>query len=366
MYDGFHQLPHLDQQGFAQLFLFTISLFYTLLPRIHTGTLVAVTSGTRASRARSTPMRTHRNDNEYIEVNDNVFLHIRDWGEGHTIVFIPGLPFGQEMFEYQFTWLPQYGCRCIGISMRGFGKSSQPWGEYTYDIFADDLHTALHTLNLSNITLAGFGMGGAIALRYMSRHNGERIANLALCGAAVPSFTIRPGFPFGTEPGAMEKAIDLCNADRARFVADFSAHLFKDSATVTPKLLDWFHVLGMEASPHATAACLATLRDTDLREDLKSVHVPTIILHGVYDQICPFGLTETITAPTDAMPAVAKAMAAEAEAIAGGIQGAKLIRFESSGHALFYEEREKFNSELKNFIEKKGSGEGKYFGPATR
>lgn len=311
-------------------------------------------------------MNTHRNGSDYIEVHDNVFLHIRDWGEGKPIVFIPGLPFGHEMFEYQFTWLPQYGFRCIGISMRGFGRSSQPWGEYTYDLFADDLHSALQTLDLRNITLAGFSMGGAIALRYMARHGGDRVANLVLCGAAASSFTIRPDFPFGTEPGAVESLIDLCRSDRAKFNAEFSAQLFKDSTTVTPQLLDWFQSMGMAASPHATAACLTALRDEDLRNDLKAVQVPTIIFHGVYDKICPFGLTETMTAPTDAMPAVAKAMATEAKAIAGGIRGAKLIRFESSGHALFYEEREKFNSELKNFIEKKIAGEGKYFGPATR
>jgi non-heme chloroperoxidase len=51
-----------------------------------------------------------------------------------------------------------------------------------------------------------------------------------------------------------------------------------------------------------------------------------------------------------------------AEPAAGGIRGAKVIRFENSGHALFYEEKDKFNIELMNFIEKKPSRE-KYFFP---
>ena len=57
----------------------------------------------------------------------------------------------------------------------------------------------------------------------------------------------------------------------------------------------------------------------------------------------------------------AEAISAGAEPTAGGIRGAKLIRFENSGHALFYEEREKFNTELINFIEKKPSREKKFF-----
>ena len=313
-------------------------------------------------------MSIHINNSEYIEIRDDISLHIRDWGEGTTIVFIPGWPLGYEMFEYQFTQLPQLGYRCIGISMRGFGKSSKPWGKYTYDVFADDLQSVLQSRALTNVTLVGFSMGGAIALRYMARHNGDRIANLVLCGAAAPSFTTRPGFPFGSEPGVVDSLIKLCYSDRAKLNADFGKNIFKDSTAVSPQLLDWFQSLGMEASPHATAACLATLRDSDLREDIQSVHVPTVLFHGLHDRICPFELAETLTAPPESMPAGGEAMAAGVEAIsagaeptAGGIRGAKLIRFENSGHALFYEEREKFNAELINFIEKKPSGEKRFF-----
>ena len=250
------------------------------------------------------------NGSEYIEINDKIFLHIRDWGQGNTIVFIPGWPLGHEMFEYQFTQLPRHGYRCVGISMRGFGKSSKPWGEYTYDVFADDLQSVLKSLDLSNVTLVGFSMGGAIALRYMARHKGDRIVNLVLCGAAAPSFTIRSDFPFGIDPGVVDSLIELCYSDRAKLNADFGKIFFKDSNAVSPRLLDWFQSLGMEASPHATAACLATLRDSDLREDMQCVHVPTIIFHGLHDQICPFNLVDTMTAPTEAMPAGAEAMAA--------------------------------------------------------
>jgi len=314
-------------------------------------------------------MSIQNNSKEYIESSsNNVYLHIRDWGQGSPIVFIPGWPFGHEMFEYQFTQLPRLGYRCIGISMPGFGKSSKPWGNYTYDAFADDLRAVLYSLTLFNVTLVGFSMGGAIALRYMARHKGDRIANLVLCGAAAPSFTVRPGFPFGIEPAAVDSMIESCYADRARLNADFSESFFKDKAAVSPRLLDWFQSLAMEASPHATAACLETLRDADLREDLPAVQVPTVLFHGVHDRICPIALAETMTAPSDAMPAGGEAMAVGAEAIsageepvAGGIRGAKLIKFENSGHALFYEEKEKFNAELISFIEKKPLKEKVFF-----
>ena len=233
------------------------------------------------------------------------------------------------MFEYQFTHLPLHGFRCVGITQRGFGRSSKPWGEYNYDVFADDLKKALEELDLRDVTLAGHSMGGAIALRYMSRHKGERVTRLALFGAAAPSFTKRPGFPFGLERSAVDGFIKSCQTDRAKLNQDFGKIFFRSEDAVSPKLGEWFHNMGMEASPHATADCLLTLRDSDLRKDLLKIKVPTVIFHSTQDKICLFEL--------------AKAMAA-------GIKGSKLVRFEKSGHGLFYEEKEKFNRALMNFI----------------
>jgi len=267
--------------------------------------------------------------NEFIEVEPNIHLHVRDWGQGKTIVFIPGWPLSHEMFEYQFTQLPLHGFRCIGITQRGFGKSSKPWGEYNYDVFADDIKKVLETLDLRDITLAGHSMGGAVSLHYMMRHKADRVSKLALFGAAAPSFTKRPNFPYGVEPAVVDGFIEACFKDRARLNKDFGKIFFRTENAVSPELGNWFHNMGMEASPHATAACLSALRDSDLRDDLSHINVPTMIFHSTKDKICPFEL---------------------AEAMNTGIKGSKLIRFENSGHGLFYEEKDKFNTELINFI----------------
>lgn len=268
-------------------------------------------------------------NNEFIKVDSSVRLHIRDWGKGKPIVFIPGWPLSHEMFEYQFTQLPRHGYRCIGITMRGFGKSSKPWGEYNYDVFADDVGKVLEELDLRGVTLAGHSMGGAISLHYMARHKGERVSRLALFGAAAPSFTKRPGFPHGLDPAGVDGFIESCRADRAKLNEDFGKIFFRSENAVSPKLGEWFHNMGMEASPHATEACLVALRDSDLRDDMAQVNAPTAIFHSAQDKICPFAL---------------------AEAMAAGIKGAMLIRFENSGHGLFYEEKDKFNTELMNFV----------------
>ncbi|HAE37495.1 MAG TPA: alpha/beta hydrolase [Candidatus Riflebacteria bacterium] len=268
-------------------------------------------------------------NSEFIEVESNVHLHIRDWGKGKTIVFIPGWPLSHEMYEYQFTHLVKQGYRCVGISLRGFGKSSAPWGDYNYDVFADDIKKVLETLNLKEITLAGHSMGGAISLHYLARHKHARVARLALFGAAAPCFTKRSGFPYGLEAAAVDEFIEACITDRPKLVDSFGKIFFHRENTVSPKMAEWFYSMGMEASPQATSACLKALRDADLREVLVKVSVPTTIFHSKHDQICPYQL---------------------GQALATGITGATLVPFEKSGHGLFFEEKDKFNTELAKFV----------------
>src|SRR5258708_27899316 len=124
-----------------------------------------------------------------IQVEPNVRLNVEDIGSGRPVVFIHGWPLSQQMFEYQFDHLPRHGYRCVSFDLRGFGASDKPWDGYTYDRLADDLRIVLDALDLQDVALAGFSMGGAVAVRYMSRHGGARISQLALLGAAAPCFT---------------------------------------------------------------------------------------------------------------------------------------------------------------------------------
>jgi non-heme chloroperoxidase len=193
------------------------------------------------------------------------------------------------MFEYQFTELLKHGYRCVGIDLRGFGDSDKPWDGYNYDTMADDLRAVLDTVNLQNVTLVGFSMGGAISIHYMARHQGSGIAKLALLGAAAPCFTKREDFPYGIDRTAVDDLISQTYSDRPAMLKNFSELFF--------------------ANPQK--------------------HVPTLILHGVDDHICLFDL---------------------AKAMHDSIKDSELVSVEKAGHGFYYEEKEKVNSELIRFI----------------
>jgi len=268
---------------------------------------------------------------EYIEVEPNVRLHITDAGEGRPIILIHGWPLSDEMYEYQYNDLINAGFRAIGITLRGFGKSDKPYGTYNYDVHASDIKKVLNKLDIKNAVLGGFSMGGSIAIRYAARDNGTHISKLALFGAAAPIWTQRDDFKFNLPKSAVDDLIALNYKDRPKLLSNFAKIFSADETSLNEGIGAWLTGINLSASSYATAQCLIALRDTDLRADLAEITIPTLIMHGKKDKICSFDLAEQMKAR---------------------ILNSHLVVFENSGHSLFLEETQKFNSELVKFAGK--------------
>jgi pimeloyl-ACP methyl ester carboxylesterase len=265
---------------------------------------------------------------EYIEVEPNVRLHVTDAGEGRPVVLIPGWPLSDEMFEYQYNVLVKNNFRVIGITLRGFGKSDKPYGAYNYDVHALDIKKILDKLDLKDVVLGGFSMGGAIAIRVAALDDDEQISKLVLIGAAAPIWTQRKDFPFNLTVSAVNDLIKLNYRDRPKLLSDF-ANLFSAAEnSLNEGMRSWLNSICLSASSHATAECLIALRDTDLRNDLDKITIPTLIMHGKKDKICSFELAEQMKAR---------------------ISKSRIVAFAISGHSLFLEETYKFNAELMQF-----------------
>jgi non-heme chloroperoxidase len=239
-------------------------------------------------------------------------------GGSKTIVFIHGWPLSHKQFEYQFDVLPAKGYRCIGIDWRGFGKSDKPMGGYNYDQLADDIRTVVGVLQLDNFTLAGHSTGGAIAIRYMARYNGYGVSKLVLIDAAAPV-----GFTIETANKLLTETLN----DRPKMLRGVTDTFFFQY--ITGPFSDWFFQLGLQAAGWSTAAIIVLLRDEKLYDDLQKIFVPTLIIHGIHDRVIPF---------------------AQAQELNQKIRNSLLVPFQFSGHGPFWEERDKFNQLLTQFI----------------
>ncbi|WP_446897164.1 alpha/beta fold hydrolase [Clostridium sp. LBM24168] len=265
----------------------------------------------------------------YVEVEPWVKVYVEDLNPHgrKTIVFLHGWPGNHNLFEYQFNILPKEGYRCIGIDQRGFGKSDKPFTGYDYNTLANDVRQVVETLQLKDFMLAGHSTGGAIAARYMSRYKGYGVSKLMFFAAAAPSLIKRPNFPYGLDKKIVTDIIDQTYEDRPKMLSDFGDIFFFKH--ITRSFADWFLDLGLQAASWATIAVADTWLREQLFDDLLSINVPTLILHGIHDRIVPFELGEI-----------------QNECI----ENSTLIPFQYSGHGLFYDEKDRFNEELVKFI----------------
>ena len=267
----------------------------------------------------------------YIGVEPNVKIYVEDINPAgtKTILFIHGWPGNHNLFEYQFNQLPKMGYRCIGIDIRGFGLSDRPWTGYDYNRLSDDVRSVVDVLKLQNFTLGGHSTGGAICVRYMARHNGYGVSKLALFAAAAPSLVQRPHFPYGLQKQAVINIIQGTYSDRPSMLKGFGNMIFYNP--VTAPFSDWIFRLGLQAASWSTAAIANTWLDEEgLFNDLKTINVPTLILHGLNDQVCLYPL---------------------AIAQKNSIRNSRLVPFDKCGHFLFYDQREMFNNELIQLME---------------
>ncbi len=256
----------------------------------------------------------------FVTVEQGVNLFVEDVNPrgSKTIVFLHGWPLSHKQFEYQFNVLPSMGYRCIGIDWRGFGNSDKPMSGYTFDRLADDIRAVVETLQLNNFALVGHSTGGAIAIRYMSRYKGYGVSRLVLVDAAAPT-----GFTAENAGNLLNEALN----DRPKMMQGITDTFFFQY--ISPQFSDWFFQMGLQAAGWSTASVIVLLRDENLHADLPKIEVPTLIIHGIHDKVIPF---------------------AQAKELNRKIRNSQLVPFQYSGHGAFWEERDKFNQLMAQFI----------------
>ena len=113
-----------------------------------------------------------------------IFYH--DLGSGKPVVLIHGWPLSHASWEYQINELTKQGLRVIAYDRRGFGESDKPLNGYDYSTMAGDLKAILDELDLKEVTLVGFSMGGGEVIRYLTLYGSDRIAKIALVSSIIP------------------------------------------------------------------------------------------------------------------------------------------------------------------------------------
>ncbi len=269
----------------------------------------------------------------YVKTADGTSLFYNDWGSGKPVVLIHGWPLDADMWEYQMMALAARGHRCIAYDRRGFGRSSQPWTGYDYNTLADDLKSIIDSLQLTDVTLVGFSMGGGDVARYMSRHVGANVSKTVLVSSVTPFMLQTPDHPDGAPRGVFNDIVTGLQADRPHFLAGFGKTFFGAGLlnfTVTAEILAWAQTIALMASPKATIDCVRAFSETDFRTDMASFTVPTLIIHGDADATVPIDIS--------------------GRSAARMIKGASLKEYAGAPHGLFFTHKEQLTNDILLFL----------------
>jgi non-heme chloroperoxidase len=234
-----------------------------------------------------------------ITTKDGTHIYYKDWGEGQPVVFSHGWPLTADAWEDQMVFLGGRGYRCIAHDRRGHGRSSQPWNGNEMDTYADDLAALADALDLRKAIHVGHSTGGGEVARYIGRHGSKRVAKAVLIGAVTPlmlkTAANNGGLPMDVFDGIRASVL----ADRSQFFKDLTTPFYganRPGAKVSQGVRDAFWMQGMQAGFKGVIDCIRAFSETDFTEDLKTIDVPTLIMHGDDDQIVPIGASAMLAA----------------------------------------------------------------------
>lgn len=221
-----------------------------------------------------------------------VDIYYEDVGSGRPVVLIHGWPLSGRSWESQLGPLVEAGYRVITYDRRGYGASTQVWDGYDYDTLAGDLSGLLEYLNLRDVTIVGFSMGGGEVARYLATYGSGRIASAVLASAVPPYLYKSADNPDGgLDDATIEQFETGVKTDRPAFVKGF-VDMFLSAGDKTDLVGEETHEylrdLALFASPKATLDCIGSFARTDFRKDLATFDVPTLIIHGDSDGVVPF------------------------------------------------------------------------------
>jgi non-heme chloroperoxidase len=264
-----------------------------------------------------------------IRGGDGLRLHAREWGQldGPELLFIHGWSQSDLCWTKQISGNLARRFRIVTFDLRGHGFSDAPRGAGHYTdarLWADDIAAVIDQVGLKHPVLIGWSYGGFLISDYLRAYGEGALAGINLVGGAV---ILRPPTFDHIGPGFLENAGDAAASDLATNIA--AVQRFLRACTAEPldehdtrTALAW----NMVVPPSVRGALLS--REIDGSAEFAALSVPVLVSHGREDAIV--------------LPSMA-------EHILDACGTATPAWYDGVGHMPFWEDAERFDSELAEF-----------------
>ncbi len=250
-------------------------------------------------------------------------------GEGKPILFLHGWGMSSRVWKYQVGHFSEK-FKTITLDLRGHGESS-PSDDYTFDTLAGDVKEFTEGLSLGPVSLVGWSIGGSVAIKVASIY--PEILHSLILVSTTPKFVSSEDFPYGQPEAMLKRLAKQIDRDVNKAMVEFCSLMFNEEG-ITEEV--WETVATKEWPAKETLnGYLKTLSESDLRENLKNINVPTLIVHGMLDRI---------------------SFHEAAVFMADRIKRVRLETHHDEGHAPFLTRPDWFNTELEGFLNEFRSG----------
>jgi pimeloyl-ACP methyl ester carboxylesterase len=256
-----------------------------------------------------------------IDLAGRVRLPYAEQGDpaGLPVILLHGVTDSWRSFEPVLPHLPA-SIRALALTQRGHGDAERPATGYRTRDFSEDVAAFAEALGLGPAVVVGHSMGATNAQRFAIDHPG-RTRGLVLA-ASFAAYRGNPAVEEFWETGVS----GLEDPIAPRFVREFQESTL--AQPVPPVFLDTVVRESMKVPARVWRAVFEGFREDDVAGALGRIRVPALIVWGARDALCS---------------------RRDQEALQAAIVGSRLVVYEDAGHAVHWEEPERFARDLVAF-----------------
>ena len=217
----------------------------------------------------------------YAKTSDGVNIAYTASGTGPPLVLLLGwINPMQFSWEHSGTWCSfaayERFCTLVRFDKRGIGLSDRDISDFSMEARLRDLEAVVDALGLEKFALYGHSEGGTVAMTYAARHP-DRLTKLVIHGSFRNGKTV------------FNPAIIKPLAALIREHWGLAAAAVTDAFAPEPENREWFTRLQREgAHGEVVARYMEVTAEIDVRDMLPLIKTPTLIVHGLGDQLIPF------------------------------------------------------------------------------
>jgi pimeloyl-ACP methyl ester carboxylesterase len=239
--------------------------------------------------------------------------------DGMPVLMLHGWSDSWRSFEPVLDHLPA-GVRAIAATQRGHGDADRPVEGYAPADFAADAVALLDSLEIERAVVVGHSMGAWVAERIALDHP-DRVDGVVLAGAIGP-VDANPA-----TPELLELVSGFADPVDPDFVREFQ--LSTTERPLPAGQLDVFVAESLKLPARVWRAAAEGFPRGDFYGELTAIAAPALLIWGDRDAISP---------------------RAEQDRLAEAIPGARLSVYEGTGHAVHWEEPERFAADVAAFV----------------